>query len=199
MSKKRRTKIIALVLALVMVIAIPASTYAASSSLTSNATVGFSAGTLSISSVPTFLFGTTNAIPTSSTTIAAQTVTGNILILDDRGNGNGWKLTAQLGKFSNAGYSGTDDIMPTAELQLGAPTVSPYSGTTATAPSTIAAANLTPGEGSAHNIIDAAVGQGNGGWQGAYATSGVNLKVNPDNVISGSNIATITWTLYDVP
>lgn len=199
MRKKFILGVTSLLLVATLMAMVPVKSFAATTTNTSTTSIGFSAGTMSISSVPVFNFATDNTIPTATTTYTATSVTGNLVLLDDRGSGAGWKLTAQLSAFSNGSYTGSDAIMPTAQLQLPSPTITAYNGNTATAPSTSAAANLTPSEASAHTIITAAVGQGNGGWQAAYTASGVKLVVNPDNVVSGQSTATITWTLYNAP
>lgn len=196
-------KIITAALAAVIIVSAAAYTplkaNAASSTGTGTASIGFSQGVLLLVSVPSFDFGLANSMPSATTTYTAQAVTGNISVLDGRGTAPGWRLTAQLGVFTNALHLGADPIMPTAQLQLPAPAVSPYVGNIAPAPGTVGVANLVPGEASAHPIVSAAAGQGNGGWQGTYTASGVKLLINPDNIVSGSNSALITWTLYDAP
>lgn len=198
MKHKKQTRIFGALLLLGILLAFPAQVMADSSG-TGTTTIGFTAGTLTLSEVPSFDFGTTNVIPTTATTYTASTVTGKILVIDNRGSGVGWKLSAKMGAFSNVGYTGSDPIMPTSELQLPAPGVAAYSGNTSTAPATLSVANLKPAEASGHTIITAAVNQGNGGWQGTYLAAGVKLVVQADNVVAGTNTATITWTLADAP
>lgn len=149
---------------------------------------------LTLDSVPSFSFGSSNLIKNSLSTYPASAVNGNITVTDGRLVSLGWKLTAQMGNFSNGTrsnvLSGSVMNLPVPAMKLGGVVVQ-FSGASS--------AQMSPGESSAHTILAAGVGVALGTWTGTYDVNSVNLSVMPGTVYSGTNTSTILWTLYDSP
>lgn len=166
-------------------------TYAADP--TSTATVTFTAGTLSMANLPNLDFGSTHTIQ-ATTTDYSVTSNATLQILDLRGNGAGWSLSAKLSPFQN---SASNPSLQGASISLGTIGVAPLNGT---ANLNLPVASTTPvltSDNTLVRLVNAVSGKGLGVWGATLSTSDVKLNVLGGTAQTGANTATITWVLGD--
>lgn len=150
---------------------------------------------LTLTSVPSFSFGTGHAITAAGGTYNATAISGSVVVSDSRLLASAWKLTAKLGSFVN----GTrPNVLSGAVLTLPAPVMSLSGVAIITYPNAYGA-SMTAGEANPHTIVSAGSLVSLGNWNATYTTSGITLKVAPGTAYAGTNTATITWTLTDGP
>lgn len=129
-----------------------------------------------------------------------KTVQPNIQILDLRGAGTGWSVTASMSSFT----SGGDPSLLGASIHI-------YDGRpNSTAPETFAPSQVAPVElspASPVKVISAADGDGMGLWVmrwypsmvGEDTTAYIQLEIPAGSARIGTHTAAITWSLSDGP
>ena len=159
------------------------------------------AGSLAIVSVSNFDFG---AIPVKTTDGLYDITTDkpNIQVVDLRGSGTGWKVSAGVSSFTSDG----SDSLPGASILIN--NGNPNSLSVSPAPVQHSVELTTDGQ--AAPVITAAAGAGTGLWvmrwyppaptgeqepEGAY----VQLSIPAGTATVGNHSATINWTLANTP
>jgi hypothetical protein len=157
-------------------------------------------GPLTLDHVSSIEFGT-QAISGMAAVYSARTLRPFIQVTDRRGTGEGWRLTAEAGRFR----SGVDPTLPGAALEF--MDGSAVTGGTSAPPSVRETIRLVTG-GEAVLIASAAPGSGLGTWSIPWLPDGggeparndkVTLTVPGGAATQGGHSALITWTLVNAP
>jgi hypothetical protein len=123
---------------------------------------------------------------------ANQTTTAALdlfTVVDARGTGAGWHVTAQATQFAGGGFT-----MPAGSLSMSAPAVTAGTGTTAAAPSVTVAGTLD--NVGALQIASAALEAG----LGTYNFSATTLSlVVPASVKAATYASTVTFSIVTAP
>lgn len=161
--------------------------------VTSTATANITPGTITLSSAPSFSFGTV-AASADDTSYTSSSATGS-LDMADAGTGMGYTVTVAASPFSASG--GT--TLKNAQLSLDNNETDPIkavdSDNVSTPPTFIA--NLALSD-SPVTVVSAKAGSGVGAYTATYANADALLKVPAGN-IGGSYSSTLTWTLSNAP
>jgi hypothetical protein len=162
---------------------------------TTDALIKFSKGDLLLESVPDFDFGT-NDIETSTQAYALEGELAPIQIHDLRGTHEGWTLKVSLSEFKDEQEKTS---LKGAILGIEAASVSALYGTTAAAPAPSAASFQLTAGGTEVALLEAAIDSGSGVWQMSFAKDNVSLNVITGTASSGTNTATLAWSLESTP
>lgn len=161
--------------------------------VTSKATADITPGTITLSSAPSFQFGTVAA---SAHDISyTSNSTSGTLNFADAGTGTGYTITVAASQFT------TSDGTPLKNAQLslgnkGTSTIKADDGDNVSTPPTLATDIALTSSPVA--VVKAAAGDGVGAYTGTYSPTDASLKVPAGN-IGGSYSSTLTWTLTNAP
>lgn len=154
-------------------------------------------GSLAIVSISHFNFGA-KSVTARAGLYDIVTTQPNIQVVDLRGSGTGWKVTASVSKFR----SGENESLPGAAIHI-------YKGraiSLSNSPAPTQATNLKlPADGSALPVITAQNGAGLGLWVMRWYPSAeetgvyIQLEVPAGIATVGSHTATINWILENAP
>lgn len=204
-SKQSRTQFSFRILAftLAALLLSPTFCYAAGNPVTpdtaatkdTQATVSFTAGSLTLNSAPVLDFGEHKLSGTQQVYNAAS-ITDWVEISDQRSTGAGWKLTAKLSEFKLA--DGSKATLKGAFITIADQTIESATRTTGE-PTGISNVTLTAGDNGSTNILSADSGKGQGVWKSIWSDPDTTLTVLPDTAELGSAYATINWNLEDAP
>ncbi|WP_334333268.1 MULTISPECIES: WxL domain-containing protein [unclassified Companilactobacillus] len=161
--------------------------------VSSSATADITPGTISLSSAPSFSFGT---VPASAddATYTSTSVTGDIA-LADAGSGAGYTVSVAASPFTATDGSSLKNAQLSLDNNVTTPVKAVDADNVSTPPTLIA--NLTLSN-SPVNVLSAASGSGVGAYTASYADGDALLKVPAGN-IGGSYSSTLTWTLSNAP
>ncbi|WP_436644922.1 WxL domain-containing protein [Latilactobacillus sakei] len=168
----------------------PASPVPSTSSTT---TADITPGKITLSSAPSFQFGTVAA---SANDISyTSTSTSGILNIADAGTGTGYTVTVEASPFTATGGA----ELKNAQLLLDNKETDPIKAddvdNVSTPPTLVAKLSLSS---SPVTVVSAAAGKGVGAYTGTYGSTDASLKVPAGN-IGGSYSSTLTWTLGNAP
>jgi len=158
---------------------------------TSTGSVGFTAGTLSMSTDNTADLTFGNQAITNTDTNATASSTPIVTVSDMRGSSAGWSLTVnQMAQFKTA----DDDSLSNAALTV--------AGTADATDVTGKSATLTPGDGTVAGadgvVANAAKDTGNGLTKVTFTGSQLSVPA-ATNKLAKNYTTTLTWTLSDSP
>lgn len=162
-------------------------------------------GSLSIIHVTDFAFdtaGSGHAISNQQESYVVQTVSPNAQVVDLRGNGAGWQLSASLGEFESdvSGQTVTNSLRG-AYIKISQVQLATTTGNPSTAPT--GHTNITLDQDNTPKpVTTAAERSGMGLWVSRFYAGGQNrveLVVPSGSATVGNHAATITWTLSDAP
>jgi len=162
---------------------------------TTNALIEFSPGALSLESVPDFNFGT-NAIEASTQTYDLESDIAPIQIHDLRGSHEGWHLKVSLSEFKD---EQEETSLQGATLDIAAASVEALYDTVATAPTLSDESFQLIAGGADVKLFQAALSSGSGAWQMSFEKADISLSVITGTASSGSNTATLAWSLENTP
>lgn len=153
-------------------------------------------GSLAIVSVSDFDFG---VIPVNAMggLYDIKTAKPNIQVVDLRGSGTGWEVTASLSEFTN----GESESLQGAVIHIYSGAASSLSNAPAPEQQRLA---LTA-DGTPKNVITAYTGEGTGLWVMRWypnaddSAAYVQLEIPPGVATRGKHTATINWVLEDTP
>lgn len=164
-------------------------------SVTSTSTADITPGKITLSSAPSFQFGTVAA---SANDISyTSTSTSGILDIADAGTGTGtgYTVTVAASPFTATGGA----TLKNAQLLLDNKETDPIKAddvdNVSTPPTLVANLSLSS---SPVTVVSAAAGSGVGAYTGTYGSTDASLKVPAGN-IGGSYSSTLTWTLANAP
>lgn len=168
----------------------PASPVPSTSSTT---TADITPGKITLSSAPSFQFGTVAA---SANDISyTSTSTSGKLDIADAGTGTGYTVTVEASPFTATGGA----ELKNAQLLLDNKETDPIKAddvdNVSTPPTLVAKLSLSS---SPVTVVSAAAGKGVGAYTGTYGSTDASLKVPAGN-IGGSYSSTLTWTLGNAP
>lgn len=168
----------------------PASPVPSTSSTT---TADITPGKITLSSAPSFQFGTVAA---SANDISyTSTSTSGKLDIADAGTGTGYTVTVEASPFTATGGA----ELKNAQLSLDNKETDPIKAddvdNVSTPPTLVAKLSLSS---SPVTVVSAAAGKGVGAYTGTYGSTDASLKVPAGN-IGGSYSSTLTWTLGNAP
>lgn len=166
---------------------------AVSDTSSSNAKIEFTAGELTLVTVPDFDFGQ-HVIPGVTTDYQAVAISVPVQVSDLRGAITGWSVKAELSGFTTGGAN----TLAGATMTLNNGTTTTAGGTTGTAPSVPAAVTI-PSDGTSVNIAQAAIGTGGGIWDISWPKADTSIKIFGGTARTGVSNATLTWSLEDTP
>lgn len=162
-------------------------------STSSTATADITPGKITLSSAPSFQFGTVAA---SANDISyTSTSTSGSLNIADAGTGTGYTVTVAASPFTATGGA----TLKNAQLSLDNKETDPIKAddvdNVSTPPTLVAKLSLSS---SPVTVVSAAAGSGVGAYTGKYGSTDASLKVPAGN-IGGSYSSTLTWTLANAP
>lgn len=170
-----------------------ATTTSPATTVTSRATADITPGTVTLSSAPSFQFGTV-AASANDITYTSSSTSGALKFADD-GTGAGYTITVAASQFATS--SGT--ALKNSQLLLGNKETNPIKAddvdNVSTPPTAVTPITVT---GSPVTVVTAAAGSGVGAYTGTYGSTDATLKVPAGN-IGGSYSSTLTWTLANAP
>lgn len=155
-------------------------------------------GTLSMTA---FTAGDFAGVTLDGTTKATTATVDAFSVTDATGTGAGWKLTAQATQFAewdstSGAYVVSGKTLPVNSLDLSALTAT-ANGTTSSAPTMTAAADIDNGTG-AVKFASAAVDEGMGKYDIGGGTGALNLSI-PASTYAKSYRSDVTVTLASTP
>lgn len=162
--------------------------------VTSDATAEITPGTITLSSGPSFQFGTVEA-SANDISYKSTSISGALKIAD-AGTGTGYTVTVAASPFTAAKGDAT---LKNAQLILDNKEATPIKADDAdnvSTPPTLVT-NLTLSS-SPVTVLSAASGSGVGAYTGTYGATDASLKVPAGN-IGGSYSSTLTWALVNAP
>jgi hypothetical protein len=185
----------------------------AATSGTTTATLGVQGGSLSITApAVTTDFG--NITLTTGSQVANASI-GTLSVVDATGSGAGYKVMVQASQFTEVtpggGWAGgtSAKTLPLSSLKLGVPSsVTAVGGTTSPAPAVQIGAATVIDSGSQVKLLSAAVGNGMGSYDVAFAANALGLtvdvataQVDPTNYsgVPTPYASTITWSIVTGP
>lgn len=193
--RKTAKPIATLLLAVCMAAAIaPVSLHAEDTPVdtgSTTATVTFTAGILSLQSVPTISFGTNTISNTLTYNAAADS---DIIVSDLRGNGEGWRVTVALSAFND----GANSSLPGASIGVTGAAVTGEPGSVSGLPTSEPSITLNSND-TAVEVFSAGVDCGMGQWTSSWASGNTTLTIVQDTAFVGTHTATLSWSLYDAP
>lgn len=162
-------------------------------SVTSTSTADITPGKITLSSVPSFQFGTVAA---SANDISyTSTSTSGSLNIADAGTGTGYTVTVAASPFTAKGGA----TLKNAQLLLDNKETDPITAddvdNVSTPPTLFAKLSLSSDP---VTVVSAKAGSGVGAYTGTYGSTDASLKVPAGN-IGGSYSSTLTWTLANAP
>ncbi|WP_436645135.1 WxL domain-containing protein [Latilactobacillus sakei] len=168
----------------------PASPVPSTSSTT---TADITPGKITLSSAPSFQFGTV-AASANDISYTSTSTSGNLDIAD-AGTGTGYTVTVEASPFTATGGA----ELKNAQLSLDNKETDPIKAddvdNVSTPPTLVAKLSLSS---SPVTVVSAAAGKGVGAYTGTYGSTDASLKVPAGN-IGGSYSSTLTWTLGNAP
>lgn len=159
---------------------------------TTTSTIKFNPGELQLVLVPGFNFGEQDVV-SATTVYPAESVTDKITVTDARGSASGWNLSVSLSEFTNGG----SPSLASAELTLPVSTVAPVGGTLSSAP--VASSITMISNAAPQNVLVAVADSGEGTWDGTFSAPATTLKIFAGTARTGTNTATLSWSLTDTP
>lgn len=159
----------------------------------SSATADITPGTISLSSAPSFSFGTVPA-SANDATYTSTSVTGNIS-LADAGSGTGYTVTVSATPFTATDGSSLKSSQLLLDNTVTTPVTAVDADNVSTPPTLVSSLTLSS---SPVTVLSAASGSGVGAYTATYANGDASLKVPAGN-IGGSYSSTLTWTLSATP
>ena len=165
-------------------------------SVTSTSTADITPGKITLSSVPSFQFGTVaasaNDISYTSTSTSGSL---NFLNIADAGTGTGYTVTVAASPFTAKGGA----TLKNAQLLLDNKETDPITAddvdNVSTPPTLFAKLSLSSDP---VTVVSAKAGSGVGAYTVTYGSTDASLKVPAGN-IGGSYSSTLTWTLANAP
>lgn len=186
--KKNKLSLAAAIVASAIAFA-PAGAAFADTTATTNGTVSFQAGSLSLSELPSnFDFGSTNVV-SSGLNRSYSASDDEIAVSDLTGSGDGWNLQASLTAFSN---ENANQPLTGASVSFDQAATNQYSSALTSGSNSIESTNA------ATTVLSADSNQGMGTSTDPLSSIKLNL---PDStpIYEGSYSATMTWTLGNTP
>lgn len=163
------------------------------SPVTSTATADITPGTITLSSAPSFQFGTVAA---SANDISyTSTSTSGSLDIADAGTGTGYTVTVAASPFTATGGAALKNTNLLLDNKETDPIKAVDADNVSTPPALAAKLSLSS---SPVTVVSAAAGKGVGAYTGTYGSTDASLKVPAGN-IGGSYSSTLTWTLGNAP
>lgn len=163
------------------------------SPVTSTATADITPGKITLSSAPSFQFGTVAA---SANDISyTSTSTSGILDIADAGTGTGYTVTVAASPFTATGGAALKNEQLLLDNKETDPIKADDADNVSTPPTLVAKLSLSS---SPVTVVSAAAGSGVGAYTGKYGSTDASLKVPAGN-IGGSYSSTLKWTLANAP
>ncbi|KRM26682.1 coaggregation promoting factor [Schleiferilactobacillus harbinensis DSM 16991] len=162
-------------------------------STSSTATADITPGKITLSSAPSFQFGTVAA---SANDISyTSTSTSGTLDIADAGTGTGYTVTVAASPFTATGGAALKNAQLSLDNKETDPIKADDADNVSTPPTLVAKLSLSS---SPVTVVSAAAGSGVGAYTGTYGSTDASLKVPAGN-IGGSYSSTLTWTLANAP
>ncbi|KRL65838.1 coaggregation promoting factor [Lentilactobacillus diolivorans DSM 14421] len=162
-------------------------------STSSTATADITPGKITLSSAPSFQFGTVAA---SANDISYKsTSTSGSLDIADAGTGTGYTVTVAASPFTATGGAGLKNAQLLLDNKETDPIKADDVDNVSTPPTLVAKLSLSS---SPVTVVSAAAGKGVGAYTGTYGSTDASLEVPAGN-IGGSYSSTLTWTLGNAP
>lgn len=162
-----------------------------SNSASQAVTLGVVSGGLELDPLGTSInFGSVNS------SAGAQTVTSQGVdfdVNDFRGTGAGWHISVQANPFTNGTHS-----FPAGSFTMNPPTLSENGNSPSILPQAVSSPFLVD-NGSAVNVVSAAVGNGMGSYHLAFDNPNSLKLAIPAGAYSGSYTSTVNWQLVSAP
>jgi hypothetical protein len=156
----------------------------------STATATLTGGSASITTLADGTFA--GALSGSPLTLYGASGFGTFTVVDDRGLGTGWSVSAYATQFTNV--SVPSETIPTASLTMPAAVLTPGTGSSANPGYTAAAAIDTSSAPGTIVINTTSAGQGMGSYQCSVPAASWTLAV-PVSTYAGTYKSTVTLTL----
>lgn len=162
-------------------------------STSSTATADITPGKITLSSAPSFQFGTVAA---SANDISyTSTSTSGSLDIADAGTGTGYTVTVAASPFTATGGAALKNTNLLLDNKETDPIKAVDADNVSTPPALAAKLSLSS---SPVTVVSAAAGKGVGAYTGTYGSTDASLKVPAGN-IGGTYSSTLTWTLGNAP
>ncbi|WP_059106013.1 WxL domain-containing protein [Shouchella shacheensis] len=167
---------------------------ATSETETTEATIQFQKGGLSLDNVPgAFQFGNQEIVSETKTYQPAEVDQPYVQVTDNRGTGNGWHVTVQAGPLT----SGAGEELKGSTITLTPEGSNPTdSSNQSESPNTFTPLTL---DDHAQRVFEADTDQGMGSWQTGFTENNVTLEVPAGSARATSYSTEITWTLASTP
>lgn len=194
----KKATLLSLLLSTVLILPFSISAATVSNESASKTSTNFSAGEIRLVKSPNISFGK-QKINIKNEKYDAVNITDEILVIDGRGNQNGWELRAQLSPFVDIS-TGESGCLNGSSLIINSQNISSYKTSALYAPSKIYGnVELVSGDNINHSIISARKGEGGGGWTLDLDNQDVKLYIPRESAKPGSYSADINWILMDAP
>lgn len=170
---------------------------------TTEATVTFEGGLLTLDQVPISINFDNHQVSLDTeiyfgTIESEEEANAHLEVSDLRGTWEGWRLTAEIGPFVHNGNEAEETSLRGSILRKGAPTHVTNSTISEEIPQTFAVELVEGVETIVANALED-TGMGWNGFNWSNGTETISLEIPAGAAVAGNHTSTITWILSDAP